>query len=554
MISAVVGSFIGAVVGYYQEGGGFGSFGAGFVMRAADVLQAFPVFVFAIALVAIFGQSLESIIAAIAFVNAPIYLRLMRSQVLAIRNMRYVEASYVSGALRPDDHAAPHHPQLDGADPGPALGQHRLVDPAHGRRLSFVGAGVVAPTPEWGSMIAMGFQNIITGQWWPSVFPGIALAVTVFGFALVGASVEVLADPARSARPRGHAARAEEGPRRSLPMRILRYIGRRFLFIGPQLFGIILVSFLLVKLIPGDPAVMMLGPFATEQQIAMLNAEMGLEGTIIDQFWIYLQNLVQGDLGTSWQTTKPVFDDLAIRFPATLELITLSLLLALLIGIPLGVAAAYFKRSIVKKFSDYYGLLAGSLPDFWLGLILIYLFYTIMQVAPAPLGRIDFAVLPPAPVTNFLIIDSLIAGNWQALWSTLGHLVLPVVTLAVINAGPILKMTQATMERMLESDLIRYAEMCGLPKRIVIRKAFPQLAASRWSPSSACSTAFLIGGAVLVEIVFSWGGAGQYAVQGVLNADINPVLGFVLFSAILSLIIYLLVDLIYFAIDPRIRG
>ncbi len=336
-------------------------------------------------------------------------------------------------------------------------------------------------------------------------------------------------------------------------MRILRYIGRRFLFIGPQLFGIILVSFLLVKLIPGDPAVMMLGPFATEQQIAMLNTEMGLGGTIIDQFWIYLQNLVQGDLGTSWQTTKPVFDDLTIRFPATLELVTLSLLLALLIGIPLGVAAAYFKRSIVKKFSDYYGLLAGSLPDFWLGLILIYLFYTVMQIAPPPLGRIDFAVLPPAPVTNFLIIDSLIAGNWQALWSTLGHLVLPVITLAVINAGPILKMTQATMERMLESDLIRYAEMCGLSKQVVIRKAFRNSLPSIVTIVSVLY-GFLIGGAVLVEIVFSWGGAGQYAVQGVLNADINPVLGFVLFSAILSLVIYLVVDLIYFAIDPRIRG
>ena len=336
-------------------------------------------------------------------------------------------------------------------------------------------------------------------------------------------------------------------------MRILRYIGRRCLFIGPQLFGIILVSFVLVKLIPGDPAVMMLGPFATERQIAMLNTEMGLNGTIIDQFWIYLQNLVQGDLGTSWQTTKPVFDDLAIRFPATLELVTLSLLLALAIGIPLGVAAAYFKRSIIKKFSDYYGLLAGALPDFWLGLILIYLFYTIMQVAPAPLGRIDFAVLPPAPVTNFLIIDSLIAGNWQALWSTLGHLVLPVITLGVINAGPILKMTQATMERMLESDLIRYAEMCGLPKTVVISKAFRNSLPSVVTIVSVLY-GFLIGGAVLVEIVFSWGGAGQYAVQGVLNADINPVLGFVLFSAILSLVIYLMVDLIYFAIDPRIRG
>lgn len=196
MISAVVGTLIGAVVGYYQELRGIRSFIAGFVMRAADVLQAFPVFVFAIALVAIFGQSLQSIIAAIAFVNAPIYLRLMRSQVLAIRNMRYVEASYVSGAsdmaimLR---HIIPN-------SLGPVLSQLSvnigwsvLLTAA----LSFVGAGVVAPTPEWGSMIAVGFQNIITGQWWPSVFPGIALALTVFGFALVGASIEVLADPSR---------------------------------------------------------------------------------------------------------------------------------------------------------------------------------------------------------------------------------------------------------------------------------------------------------------------------------------------------------------------
>ena len=195
-ISAVAGSFIGAVVGYYQEGGGFGSFGAGFVMRAADVLQAFPVFVFAIALVAIFGQSLESIIAAIAFVNAPIYLRLMRSQVLAIRNMRYVEAAYVSGAsdlaimLR---HVIPNSLAPILSQLSVNIGWSILLTAA----LSFVGAGVVAPTPEWGSMIAMGFQNIITGQWWPSVFPGIALGLTVFGFALVGASVEVLADPAR---------------------------------------------------------------------------------------------------------------------------------------------------------------------------------------------------------------------------------------------------------------------------------------------------------------------------------------------------------------------
>ncbi len=336
-------------------------------------------------------------------------------------------------------------------------------------------------------------------------------------------------------------------------MRIARYIGKRLLFIGPQLFGIVLVSFVLVKLIPGDPAVLMLGPFATEEQLARLHAEMGLDGTLLDQFWIYLQNLVQGDLGTSWQTTRPVVEDLFMRFPATIELITLSLLLALGIGIPLGVAAAYFQRSIVKKFSDYYGLIAGALPDFWLGLVFVYFFYTLLNWTSPPLGRLDIAVLAPPPYTNFLIVDSIIDGNWKALGSALGHLILPVVTLGVINAAPILKMTQATMERMLESDFVRYADMCGLPKPIVIRKAFRSSLPSVVTIVSVLY-GFLIGGAVLVEIVFSWGGAGQYAVQGVLNADINPVLGFVLFSAILSLIIYLVVDLIYFAIDPRIRG
>lgn len=336
-------------------------------------------------------------------------------------------------------------------------------------------------------------------------------------------------------------------------MRVLRYVGKRLVFIVPQLFGIILVSFLLVKLIPGDPAVLMLGPFATQEQLEKLRAGMGLQGTVLDQFWIYLTNLVQGDLGTSWQTTQPVLLDLFQRFPATLELITLALLLALLIGIPLGVAAAYFKRSIVKKFSDYYGLLAGALPDFWLGLVLIFFFYTVLDWVPAPLGRLDIALVPPPTVTNFLLMDSVIAGDWQALWSALGRLILPVVTLGVINAGPILKMTQSTMERMLESDFIRYAETCGLPRSVVIRRALQNSLPSIVTIISVLY-GFLIGGAVLVEMVFSWGGAGQYAVQGVLNADINPVLGFVLFSAIFSLVIYLIVDLIYFAIDPRIRS
>lgn len=335
-------------------------------------------------------------------------------------------------------------------------------------------------------------------------------------------------------------------------MQILTYIGRRLIFVGPQLIGILLVTFLLLKLIPGDPAVMMLGPFATDEGLARLRAELGLDRSIVEQFGIYLWRVLHWDLGTSWQTTMPVTSDLAQRFPATLELVTLSLLLALAIGLPLGVVGARNKDGIVRKFADYYGLAAGALPDFWFGLVLIFVFYTILGMVPAPLGRIDFTIIPPPDVTGSLLIDSLISGNWPALKNAAGHLILPVLTLGIINAAPILKMTVSTMERMLEADFSRYAEMCGLPRNVVARKALRNSLPSIITIVSVLY-GFLIGGAVLVEIVFSWGGAGQYAVQGVLNADLNPVLGFVLYSAILSLVIYLIVDLIYFAIDPRMR-
>jgi ABC-type dipeptide/oligopeptide/nickel transport system permease component len=335
-------------------------------------------------------------------------------------------------------------------------------------------------------------------------------------------------------------------------MALLKYIGRRLLFVGPQIIGILFVSFMLVKLIPGDPAVMMLGPFATEDGLARLRGELGLDRSVLEQFGIYVLRVVQGDLGTSWQTTMPVTSDLAQRFPATLELVTLSLALALSIGIPLGVVAAKNSGGMLRKVADYYGLMAGALPDFWFALVLIFLFYTILGIAPAPLGRLDFVIIPPNPVTGSLLIDSLLAGNWAAFRNAAGHLVLPVLTLGIINAGPILKMTQSTMERMLQADFSKYAEMCGLPRNVVVRNALRNALPSIVTIVSVLY-GFLIGGAVLVEIVFSWGGAGQYAVQGVLNSDLNPVLGFVLYSAILSLVIYLIVDLIYFAIDPRTR-
>lgn len=334
-------------------------------------------------------------------------------------------------------------------------------------------------------------------------------------------------------------------------MNILTYVGRRLLFIIPQIVGIALVSFLLIKTIPGDPAVLMLGPTANPESLASLRKEMGLDQSIPVQFWIYLKNLSHGDLGTSWQTTRPVLEDLGSRFPATLELVSYGLLLAIAIGLPLGLISAFRPKSVLARVADFYSLIAGSLPDFWLALVLIYVFYTIAGIAPPPLGRLDLALIAPTQITGMYTVDALLTGDWQVFEAAAANLVLPVLALGLINAGPIFKMTQSTVERMLQSDFSRYEVLCGMPHRLVLRHALRNSLPSILTIVSVLY-GFLIGGAVLIEIVFSWGGAGQYAVQGVLNSDLYPVMGFVLFSAVFSLFVYLVVDLIYFAIDPRL--
>ena len=309
----------------------------------------------------------------------------------------------------------------------------------------------------------------------------------------------------------------------------------------------------MLKLIPGDPAVMMLGPMASQQSLAALREKMGLSKPLWEQFFYYIRDVVHGDSAASWQTTRPVIEDLFQRFPATLELVTFGLLLALAIGFPLGVAAARLRSGPVRKFADYYGLLAGAMPDFWLALVLIYIFYTQLGWIAAPLGRIDMAVVPPKTVTGSLVIDSFLAGDFDALSSIVRAFGFAGSDAGDHQCGSDSEDDANDGERALSSEFVHYAEMCGLPRRVVLRQAV-RAALPAIVTIVSVLYGFLIGGAVLVEIVFSWGGAGQYAVQGVLNADVNPVLGFVVFSAVLSLIIYLVVDLIYFALDPRTRG
>lgn len=334
-------------------------------------------------------------------------------------------------------------------------------------------------------------------------------------------------------------------------MNLRKYLLRRLLFVIPQLVGITLITFLLVQLIPGDPARLMLGPLASDESIATLRERLGLEKSLPEQYGLYVWHALQGDFGTSWRSTNPVGVDLRQRLPATLELITYSLLLAVVIAIPLGVRAARKPGKLTDRFSFGYGLVAGALPEFWLGLILILILYVKLGIFPAPNGRLDVGVAAPTRITGAYTIDALFTGNWSALRSAYAHLLLPVITLTIVTIGPILKMTRSTMHEMLSADFTRYARLCGLPERLVgryaLRNSLPPIVTL-----VAVLYSFLIGGAVLVEVVFSWGGAGQYAVQGVLDADFAVVQGFVLIAAIISLVVYLIVDLIYFAIDPRL--
>ena len=335
-------------------------------------------------------------------------------------------------------------------------------------------------------------------------------------------------------------------------MRILKYLGKRLITFIPLLIGVILVTFVLVRLLPGNPAERLAGTFAYEETIKALMERMGLDKPIWQQFLIYLKNVVQGDLGESWFTNNPILEDLIVRFPATLELITFSLILAFIVGVSLGVLAAIRPKSIFSRISSFYGLLAGSIADFWLALMFIFIFFYKLGWFPPPIGRLDLMITAPPQVTGFLVFDSLIAGNWAALQSSISHLALPVLTLGLTVAAPIMKITVSSMMEVLDSDYINHSKVLGLKEnkvmRYSLRNSMPPIVTIL-----GVLYGTLLGNAVLVETVFGWGGLGQYVTQALVNKDYSAIQGFVLVATIFSMFVYLLVDLIYMAVDPRIK-
>lgn len=337
--------------------------------------------------------------------------------------------------------------------------------------------------------------------------------------------------------------------------RLTRYVARRLLFVIPQLLGVITLVFILLRLLPGDPAYVIAGPVATPENIASIRQNLGLDKPILTQYFIYLKGLARGDLGRSWFTGNPVLVDIAQRLPATLELITIGMVLALLIMVPLGILTSVKTGRILNRIAERvvfaYGMLAGALPDFWLALILVFVFYYTLRWFPPPMGRIDIGVEVPRTITGMLTVDSLLTGNWPALRSSLAHLALPVVTLVFVYGGPVLKMTRMSMTELDAAGFVSFSKACGIPTRKVMRQMFRNSLASVITIVGLVY-GYLLGGAVLVETVFGWGGLGQYAVQSFTYADFAPMQGFVLVAALFLMLVNLIVDMVYFISDPRV--
>jgi ABC-type dipeptide/oligopeptide/nickel transport system permease component len=340
-----------------------------------------------------------------------------------------------------------------------------------------------------------------------------------------------------------------------------KLILKRLLVAVVQLVAILLAVFFLIRALPADPVGRLIGLNATPEAYAQARASLDLDEPLMKQLGIYLgfypeterPGILQADLGNSWVTGSPVAEEIIHFLPITLEIITLAFLLACAIAIPIGIMASLRPRGLIDRGVFTYGLFAGAQPEFWWGLMFVFIFFFKLGVAPAPLGRLDPLTVPPETVTGFITIDALLAGRFGVLVEALHHLMLPVMTLAFVLSGPIIKMARQSMLQVLGSDFVLYARAAGLPRRRIASVTFRNALAPSLTLIGILY-GFMLGGAVLIEQVFSLGGLGQYAVRSILSLDYPAIQGVILTITAGSLLTFLVIDIIHALIDPRVAG
>lgn len=337
---------------------------------------------------------------------------------------------------------------------------------------------------------------------------------------------------------------------------MLRAILRRLPVLFLQLVTISFLTFSIIRMLPGDPARMQLGPLAPDETVEQLRSELMLDRSIFEQYLAYLKKAFSGDLGVSYLNGTEVSADIATRLPATLELLLATLLTIAIVFIPWSVLSVAYEDSVggrlLSAASRVYGFLAGALPDFFLALILIFVFFFLLDWLPGPEGRLGILDLEPPKVTGLLIVDSLIAGDLEVAGSAFAHLLLPVVTLAFVYGAPIFKMLLSSMDRNWHSDQVQFARLLGISRASQVLFAF-KVSAGPTIVMTGVVAGYLLGGTVLVESIFNLNGLGQYAVQAVISADYAPIQAFVLIAVVYVMLVYLIVDTVIALIDPRVR-
>ncbi|MBD1587149.1 ABC transporter permease [Pseudomonas typographi] len=334
-------------------------------------------------------------------------------------------------------------------------------------------------------------------------------------------------------------------------MAVLHLLRKQLLDILIVVVGVSLITFVISHLIPGDPARLIAGDRASDDIVASIRHQLGLDLPLYQQYLHYMGDLLHGDLGTSIRTHRPVLDDLRRFFPATVELALAALLLSVLVGVPLGVLSAVYPNRLVDQVARTVAVAGISTPAFWLGLGLIVVFYGHLGWLPGG-GRLGEGTEAPAPVTGLYLVDSLLAGDWAAFRSAATHLLLPAVTLAFVNLGVITRQIRAAMLEQLGQDYIRTARAYGLSHAtVVMRHALP----NALIPSITVlglALGDLLYGAVLTETVFAWPGMGAYVVQSIQALDFPAVMGFAILVSFIYVLLNRFIDLLYRLVDPRI--
>ncbi|MBC9206976.1 ABC transporter permease [Roseomonas aerophila] len=332
----------------------------------------------------------------------------------------------------------------------------------------------------------------------------------------------------------------------------MAFLLRRLAGVVPTLFGVVVAAFVLTRLLPGDPAVFFANSVTADAAtIAAVRQKLGLDLPLWQQFLVYAGQLLRGDLGQSVGTGQPVATDLLRLLPASAELTLVAFALAILVAVPLGVAAALRPGSVIDHACRLLSTAGVSLPTFVSGLLLIYIFYYQLGTAPEPIGRIDPFAIPPPGITGFLLIDTLLAGDTEGFAAAARQIVLPAVTMALFALAPLARMTRASMLGVLGSEFIRTARANGLRRRKIIVSYALRNALLPIVTTLGMVFSNMLGANVLVERVFAWPGIGSYALDSLISLDYAPVQGFMLLMATIFVLVNLVIDLLYAVIDPR---